>query len=245
MRTLILVTTVLILGAGLPRVACAQTSPPDEAYTPSPENVAAREWFRDARFGIFIHWGVYSVLGEGEWVMNNNKMTIDQYEPLAKEFNPTKFDAEQWVSLFKRAGAEYITITSKHHDGFAMWDSQVSDWDIVDRSPYGQDVLKPLAEECKRQGLKLFFYHSHLDWHHPDYYPRGRTGLHSGRPEAGDFNHYLDYMDAQLTELLSGDYGSVAGIWFDGWWDQQFEGLGHPDAPAETDPNRLAAAADL
>ena len=106
---------------------------------------------------------------------------------------------------------KYITITSKHHDGFAMWDSKVSDWDIVDRTPYKKDVLKLLADECRKQGIKLFFYHSHLDWHHPDYFPRGRTGKHTGRPESGDFNKYLDYMDAQLAELLGGRYGQVGG----------------------------------
>ncbi len=132
----------------------------------------------------------------------------------------------QWVRLVKQAGMKYITITSKHHDGFAMWDSKVSDWDIVDRTPYKQDVLKLLADECRKQGIKLFFYHSHLDWHHPDYFPRGRTGKHTGRPESGDFNKYLDYMDAQLAELLGGRYGQVAGIWFDGWWDQQIKKMG-------------------
>jgi alpha-L-fucosidase len=114
---------------------------------------------------------------------------------------------------------KYITITSKHHDGFAMFDSKVSDWDIVDRTPYKKDVLKALAEECQRQGLKLFFYHSQLDWHHPDYYPRGRTGREAGRPDNGEWYRYLDYMDAQLTELLT-NYGPIGGIWFDGWWDR-------------------------
>jgi alpha-L-fucosidase len=116
---------------------------------------------------------------------------------------------------------KYITITSKHHDGFAMWDSEVSEYNIVDATPYGKDVLRMLADECKKQGLKLFFYHSHLDWHHPDYYPRGRTGQYSGRPESGDFSRYLDYMDAQITELAGGEYGELGGFWFDGWWDQQ------------------------
>jgi alpha-L-fucosidase len=100
-----------------------------------------------------------------------------------------------------------------------MFDSKVSDWDIVDRTPYKKDVLKMLADECHRQGVKLFFYHSQLDWHHPDYYPRGRTGRDTGRPESGEWNRYLDYMDAQLQELLTG-YGEIGGIWFDGWWDK-------------------------
>lgn len=189
-------------------------------YQPAPENLKAREWFQDARFGLFIHWGVYSVLGRGEWVMNNEKIPIAEYEKLAPRFNPVKFDAAEWVSLAKSAGQKYITITSKHHDGFAMWGSKQNKWNIMDATPYGKDILKPLSEECRRQGIKLFFYHSHLDWHHPDYYPRGRTGLFSGRPESGDFNRYLDFMDAQLSELLTG-YGDVAGIWFDGIWDKK------------------------
>jgi alpha-L-fucosidase len=189
-------------------------------YHPAPENLRARDWFQDARFGLFIHWGVYSVLGMGEWVMNNTQMPVREYEKLPARFNPVKYDPAEWVALAKQAGMRYITITSKHHDGFAMFGTKQSKWNIVDGTPYGKDVLKPLSEECRRQGLRLFFYHSHLDWHHPDYYPLGRTGHSSGRPEGGDFNRYLDYMDAQLTELLTG-YGDVAGIWFDGIWDRR------------------------
>jgi alpha-L-fucosidase len=198
-------------------LAARAAEPP---YQPTPENLKAREWFQDAKFGLFVHWGVYSVLGDGEWVMNNHKMTVAKYEQLPARFNPTEYDAAEWVKMAKAAGMKYITITSKHHDGFAMWDSKVSDWTIVKRTPYKKDVLKMLADECHQQGVKLFFYHSHLDWHHPDYYPRGQTGHNTGRPEQGDFNKYLDYMDAQLEELCTG-YGPIGGIWFDGWWDQQ------------------------
>lgn len=192
-----------------------------EPYRPAPENLAARRWFQDAKFGLFIHWGVYSVLGKGEWVMNNDKMTIAQYRELPPKFNPTLYDPAAWVALAKAAGMRYITITSKHHDGFAMWHSKLSKWNIVDATPYQKDVLKMLAAECHKQAMPLFFYHSHLDWYHPDYYPRGRTGLASGRPESGDFQRYLDFMDGQLTELLSGAYGKLAGIWFDGIWDRK------------------------
>ncbi len=121
--------------------------------------------------------------------------------------------------MAKDAGMKYITITSKHHDGFGMWGSKQSDWNIVDRTPYHQDVLKMLADECHRQGIKLFFYHSQLDWHNPNYFPLGRTGLTAGRPTGGDWYKYLDYMDAQLRELLTG-YGEIGGIWFDGMWDK-------------------------
>ena len=190
-----------------------------EGYAPAPENLKAREWFQDARFGLFIHWGVYSLLADGEWVMNNRKIPAADYEKLPAFFNPIAFDPAEWVAMAKAAGMKYITITSKHHDGFAMFDSKVTDWDIVDRTPYKKDVLKLLADECHRQGIKLFFYHSQLDWHHPDYYPRGRTGNDTGRPDEGNFDRYIDFMNAQLRELLT-NYGEIAGIWFDGWWDR-------------------------
>ena len=136
----------------------------EPAYHPAPENLRAREWFQDARFGLFIHWGVYSVLGKGEWVMNNTQMPVREYEKLAARFNPVKYDPAEWVALGKQAGMRYITITSKHHDGFAMFGTKQSKWNIVDATPYGKDVLKPLSEECRRQGVRLFFYHITRTW---------------------------------------------------------------------------------
>jgi alpha-L-fucosidase len=189
------------------------------AQSPPAERIAARAWFRDAKFGMFIHWGVYSQLGEGEWVMQNRGITVDSYEWLASAFNPVKFDARAWVSLAKRAGVRYITITSRHHDGFSMFATKATRYNIVDWTPFHRDPLKELADECQRQGLKLFFYYSQLDWHHADYWPRGSTGHATGRPESGDWNRYLDFIDAQLTELLS-NYGPIGGIWFDGMWDK-------------------------
>ncbi|MDX1636849.1 MAG: alpha-L-fucosidase [Balneolaceae bacterium] len=197
-----------------------------EGYEPAPENLEAREWFQDAKFGMFVHWGVYSVmagggeLGIAEWIMERKKIPIKQYENLPNFFNPVEFDPKEWVSMVKDAGMKYITITSKHHDGFAMYDSEVSDYNIVDSTPYGKDVLKMLKEECDRQGIKLFFYYSQLDWHHPDYYPRGRTGTgYTGRPDHGNWDAYIDYMNAQLRELLT-NYGEIGGFWFDGMWDK-------------------------
>lgn len=190
-----------------------------EPYQPTKENLQAREWFQDARFGMFIHWGVYSVLGDAEWVMQTQQIDKKTYEKLPAFFNPVAFDPAKWVALAKAAGMKYITITSKHHDGFAMFDSKLTDWDIVDRTPYKKDVLKMLADECRKQGIKLFFYHSHLDWYQDDYYPRGRTGQFSGRPDKGDWDRYLDFLDGQLRELLT-NYGEIGGIWFDGWWDK-------------------------
>lgn len=190
------------------------------AYTPSPENIKAREWFQDARFGLFIHWGVYSVLGDGEWVMYQQGIDKQTYEKVPGFFNPVKYNPREWVAMAKAAGMKYITITSKHHDGFAMFDSKLTDWDIVDRTPYGKDVIKMLAEECRKEGIKLFFYHSQLDWYQDNYYPRGVTGGTSGRPQKGDWYKYLDFMDGQLIELLT-NYGEIGGIWFDGFWDKK------------------------
>jgi len=190
-------------------------------YKPTPENLKNREWFEQARFGLFIHWGVYSILGNGEWAMNNQEIPINAYEKLPSFFNPTQFEPAEWVQMAKDAGMKYITITTKHHDGFAMFDSKISDYNIVKKTPYGKDVIKMLGDECRKQGIKLFFYHSQLDWHNTDYFPRGFTGgSYTGRPESGDWYKYLDYMDAQLSELLT-NYGDVAGIWFDGMWDKK------------------------
>lgn len=196
---------------------------------PSPENIENREWFQDNKYGLFIHWGIYSVMAGGgdygiaEWIMNEKEIPITAYEKLATFFNPVEFDANEWVSIAKKAGMRYITITTKHHDGFAMYHSQVSDYNIVDRTPFGRDIIKELKDACDREGIKLFFYYSQLDWHHPDYYPRGRTGgNYTGRPNSGEWRNYIDYMKDQLTELLT-NYGEIGGIWFDGQWDKYEE----------------------
>jgi alpha-L-fucosidase len=186
-----------------------------------------RQQFQLDRFGMFIHWGIYSTLCDGEWVMNDKKIPVSDYEKIARFFNPADFDAKEWVSLAKSAGMRYMTFTSKHHDGFAMWDSRVSDWNVVKRTPFGRDVVRELSDECHRQGMKLFLYYSQLDWHNPDYFPRGSTGKTAGRPESGEWPKYLDYMNTQLSELLT-NYGKIDGIWFDGWWDR-------PDADWQLD----------
>jgi alpha-L-fucosidase len=197
-----------------------------EGYVPSAENLENREWFLDNKYGLFVHWGVYSIMGGGgeqgiaEWIMERKNIPVAQYEKLPGFFNPVEFDAAEWVSMVKKAGMKYITITSKHHDGFAMYDSKVSDYNIVDATPYGKDVLGLLKKECDKQGVKLFFYHSQLDWHHPDYYPIGRTGKEiEGRTQSGDWDSYIEYMNTQLSELLT-QYGDIGGIWFDGMWDK-------------------------
>lgn len=208
-------TSVLVL-----ILLIAQFSFCQDSYIPDSENIENRIWFQDAGFGLFIHWGVYSILANGEWVMHNTKIPVKQYEKLPEFFNPIAFDPYEWVKIAKRAGMKYIVITAKHHDGFAMYDSEVSDYDITDCTPYNKDVLKLLSEACEKEGLKLFFYYSHLDWHHPDFYKGGKTGQYSGREKEPDFDLYIHYMNEQLKELLT-QYGEIGGIWFDGIWDKK------------------------
>ena len=189
------------------------------AYEPSPENLAARQRFADGRFGIFLHWGLYALLGQGEWVMTNQDIDYHEYEKLAGAFCPAAFDAKAWVTAFREAGARYVCFTTRHHDGFSMWDTAQTDYDIVDATPYKQDIVKALSDECSRQGIKLHLYYSLSDWYRDDC-PRGRTGLGTGRPgTAISYERYYDFMKRQLTELLTG-YGSVGAVWFDGVWDQ-------------------------
>lgn len=189
-------------------------------YVPTQSNLEARQWFEEAKFGLFIHWGVYSILGDGEWVMNNQNIAIESYEKLPSFFNPIEFDADEWVKIAKDAGMKYITITSRHHDGFSMFDSKASDYNIVEKTPYAKDVLKDLADACEKEGIKLFFYYSLLDWHRDDYFPRGSTGNGIDGRKEGEWKNYIDFMKAQLTELLT-NYGAIGGIWFDGDWDKK------------------------
>lgn len=190
-----------------------------QTYTPTPANLAARQQFQNMKFGMFIHWGASSVLGSGEWVMNNRNIRVKEYQHLLRVFNPIDFDAKAWVDAAQSAGMNYITIITRHHDGFSNWDTQTSDWKIT-RTPYGKDALKQLADECRKRGMKIFFYYSLLDWYRSDYqYETGKTGKGTGRTAKSDWNSYIKFMKAQLTELLT-QYGEVSGIWFDGHWDQ-------------------------
>ena len=190
-----------------------------QTYTPSKENLKARTSFQDNKFGMFIHWGASSVLGDGEWVMDNKGIHKDDYKKIGKVFNPVDFDAAKWVSTAKNAGMKYIVLITRHHDGFSNWDTKQSDWKITN-THYKQDPLKLLAAECKKQGIKLGFYYSTLDWSRDDYpYETGRTGKKSGRTAKSNYDSYLKFMKAQLTELLT-NYGDISCIWFDGHWDQ-------------------------
>jgi alpha-L-fucosidase len=180
---------------------------------------AARGWLEDAKFGLFVHWGVSALVGKGEWVMEQDKIPITEYEKLPPRFKPTDLDAQRWVKAVKDGGTKYLVITVKGHDGFALFGSALTNYDIVDATPYGKDPLKDLADACQQQGIKLFFYYSLLDWHHPDYFPRGQTGRHAGRPEQGDWSRYIAYYQGQVRELCT-QYGTVGGFLFDGAWDR-------------------------
>lgn len=192
-----------------------------ERFAPTAAQIAAREKFNKYRFGIFIHWGIYSMMGDGEWVMQNRNINYKEYPNLAAGFCPSKYDAAEWAKIFKDAGAKYVTITSRHHDGFSMFGSKASAYNVVEATPFHRDVIGELAEALSNEGLALHFYYSHLDWGREDYWPLGHVGRGTGRPEGklGDWEHYLDFVDAQLTELLT-NYGPIGAIWFDGVWDK-------------------------
>ncbi len=181
-------------------------------------------WWRQARFGLFIHWGLYAIpAGEwngetdhAEWILTTAQIPVAEYEKFAPRFNPLKFDPTEWVRAARDAGMKYIVITSKHHDGFCLFDSQMTDYDVIDATPFKRDILKELADECRRQGIRMCWYHSIMDWHHPDYLPRRRW---ESRPSEGaDFDRYVEYMKSQVEELLT-NYGEIGVMWFDGEWE--------------------------
>ncbi len=202
-------------------------------YTPAAENVAARAVFQDNKYGMFIHWGLSSVMGHGEWVMQNRKIKKEDYQRYLRVFNPVDFDAEEWVLAAKNAGMKYIVFITRHHDGFSNWDTKYSDWKITN-TPYGKDALKQLAKACQQNDMKLGLYYSTLDWYRNDYpYETGRTGQYSGRTEKSNYAEYLQFMKNQLTELLT-YYGPVMSIWFDGHWDQT-NPEGHYDRSSRID----------
>lgn len=193
------------------------SSDKDKGYVPSEAVSQSQRDFEADRFGIFIHWGIYSMFGQGEWYLNYGP-TAEEYMKAAKGFYPADFNEAEWVSAIKDSGAKYITITSRHHDGFSMFDTAENDYNIVDGTPFRRDILKELSDECQRQGIALHLYYSHLDWVRDDY-PQGRTGHDTGRDASkADWNSYYGFMNRQLTELLT-NYGPIRAIWFDGWWD--------------------------
>ncbi len=216
----------LVTFAAVTLIAAAYFSAYAQNYVPTKENLEAREEFADKRFGVFIHWGIYSMFAQGEWYMNNG-VNAQEYAKAAGGFYPASFDAREWVKAIKGSGAKYICFTSRHHDGFSMYDTKVSEYDIMDASPFGRDIIAELAAACREEGIALHFYYSLLDWTREDY-PVGRTGLNTGRKgDSQDYDSYLAFMKAQLTELLT-EYGDIGAIWFDGLWD-------HDSAPQPFD----------
>src|SRR5437879_959798 len=230
------------------------------AAQPSAEQVRERrlQWWREARFGMFIHWGLYAVpsgewkgkpiAGLGEWIMNRAKIPVAEYELLAKQFNPVKFNADEWVAVAKSAGAKYIVITSKHHDGFAMYGSKVSKYNIVDATPFHRDPLKELAAACARHKMPFGFYYSQSqDWHEPN--GAGNT-WDFGPDDKKDYDEYLrGKAEPQVKELLT-NYGPVCLIWFDtarmmaGDRGLRFLDIVHSLQPATLIDGRLGVAGD-
>lgn len=202
--------------------ATPQNSPDPYANETAAQRDARMKWFREARFGMFIHWGVYSVPagvydgkeigGIGEWIMNSGKIPVDRYRAYAREFNPFKYDADKWVRIAKSAGMKYIVITSKHHDGFAMFDSKASDWNIVKATPFHRDPLAELAAACKKHGMRLGFYYSQAqDWNNGG----SAAGGHWDPKQNRDMTEYIQQVAVpQVKEILT-KYGPVSVLWWD------------------------------
>mgnify|MGYP000971525090 FL=1 len=191
-------------------------------YVPTAENIAARKRFEGFRFGIFLHWGIYSTFAQGEWYLNN-KINKDEYAKAASAFYPSYFDANAWIKAIKDSGAKYITFTSRHHDSFSMFKTKESNYNIVDATPFKRDVLKELANACHQQNIDLHIYYSILDWIREDY-PIGRTGLYTGRNLKPNYDSYFNFMKGQISELLH-NYGKVGAIWLDGYWDHDSDSI--------------------
>lgn len=189
-------------------------------YIPTEENLKARQEFADSKFGIFLHWGLYSIFAQGEWYLSKGKLSHQEYKKAADAFYPHRFDAKAWVKAIKDSGAKYICFTSRHHDGFSLWNTKYSDYDIVDATPYKRDVLKELSRECDRQGIKLHLYYSHADWGRSDYFPSKSSNKVTEKDTfEGGYDNYFKFMNNQLEELLT-KY-KVTALWFDGMWDRR------------------------
>lgn len=182
-------------------------------------------WWEEARFGMFIHWGLYAIpAGEwngetnhAEWIRTTARIPYSVYDEFTKEFNPVKYDPDAWVRTARDAGMKYIVITSKHHDGFCLFDSKQTEFDVMS-TPYQKDILDQLATACRKEGLKLCFYYSIMDWHHPDYIPR--RGWETDRSsDDADFERYTSYLKAQIKEIME-NYGDIGVLWFDGEWEE-------------------------
>ncbi|MCD4682929.1 MAG: alpha-L-fucosidase [Bacteroidales bacterium] len=204
-------------------ISCQQK--PVDYLNESKEDIDERmEWWREARFGMFIHWGLYAIpagdwkgeTNHAEWIRTTAQIPLDVYDEFVDEFNPVKFNANDWVKMAKDAGMKYIVITSKHHDGFCLFDSDYTDFDIMS-TPYERDILKELSDACHKEGIRICWYHSIMDWRHPDYIPRRGWEVDRSEGEA-DFNLYISYMKNQIEELVN-NYGDIGVLWFDGEWE--------------------------
>ena len=215
-KALLLLT--LICAAALPLRSHA-----GEAAETKEQHDARMAWWRDAKFGLFIHWGVYSVPagfyhdqpvhGIGEWIMNRGKIPMAEYQQFAKQFNPVKFNADDWVKAAKDAGMKYIVITSKHHDGFAMFDTKASPWNIVQATPYGKDPLKDLAAACRKYGIKLGFYYSQAqDWNNGG----AASGGKWDKAQEHDMDDYIDKIAVPQVKEICSNYGDFPAVI---WWD--------------------------
>jgi len=192
--------------------------PPGAAQTPA--NVPDRlQWFREAKFGLFIHWGAYAIVGREEWARQLLQIPREEYRDIALTFDPVAFDPDEWAALAGDAGVKYVVITSKHHDGFAIYDSAFSDFDVMS-AKYGKDILGPLSVSMKKAGIPLGFYYSIMDWHHPDYLPR-RPWETKRTTKGADFGRYMDFATDQLRELVAKYDPAV--LWFDGEWEHSNE----------------------
>ncbi|VXD14415.1 alpha-L-fucosidase [Marinoscillum sp. 108] len=225
-----LLVALILIGSACQQKAKEESQAEEVAAISDDERMA---WWRDAKFGMFIHWGAYAVpggerngevcKGGAEWIMDKLDYTIEDYEnQVVANFNPTQFDAKKWVGMAKDAGMKYIVITSKHHDGFCLWDSEVTDYDIMDSSPFKRDIIKELSVACKEAGIKFCFYHSIVDWHHPQAQAPLYPNYNAGQKDQSVFNpefpkYYENYLKPQVKELLT-NYGDVGVVWFDGDW---------------------------
>ena len=185
-------------------------------YAPADWNLAARQKFAEQRFGIFIHWGIYANYAQGEWYLQQGRLDEKAYSRMMYGFCPSKFDAKEWARTFKQAGAKYVTITSRHHDGFSLWPTKVDDGYNIALTPFKRDILGELAAACKEEGLQLNFYYSLMDWHRKDY-PAGSAAKSVLGDQKGDYASYKKFMMDQIAELI--DSYRPGNIWFDGEWD--------------------------
>lgn len=193
-------------------------------YTPTKENVRAREAFQEMKLGIFFHWGIYSLFGQGEWYLSVDSVNLHEYAKSAGAFYPAAFDADAWVRAVKASGAQYICFTTRHHDGFSMWKTRQTPYNIVDATPYKRDVLRELSKACHKHHIRLHLYYSLVDWGREDY-PLGESGRGCGKDTTkADYAHYHAFMMAQLRELLT-QYGEIGAIWLDGEWDHQHDSV--------------------